>query len=381
MSIRHRRGILVVSLWAVNAIGCSTYVPRDQRRLVPERQTESWTSYLGTPRHDVSAGESLAADPRPLWRTDVGRVIRGSPAIAESVLAVGVAERYVVLLERATGRVLWRSRLQGTIHGGPLLDRDRVYVATQTNPEGKVYSLRLKTGRVLWSTTVGSVEAPLGADSEALYLGTEGGLILRVDRESGRVAWRRRVTGAIRAAPVPTRHGLVVATTNDSLYLLDPRSGEIQRRSGTDGSILGAPALDGDRMFLGTASGHLQEIELPSLAVRWDRAAGDAVFGAPALAGDTLYAVARNGTLWIIPTGDPTAARSVPLDLVVTAGPTPIASGILVAGVNGAVLLVERATGAVRWRTHVTGPVEQPPLVRNGTLVVIAGRGDIHAYR
>jgi outer membrane protein assembly factor BamB len=122
-------------------------------------------------------------------------------------------------------------------------------------------------------------------------------------------------------------------------------------------------------------------MELPSLAVRWDRPAGDAVFGAPALAGDTLYAVARNGTVWMVPIGDPAAARSLTLDLVVTAGPTPIASGVLVAGVNGAVLLLERATGAVLWRTHVNGPVEHPPLVRNGTLVVIAGRGDIHTYR
>jgi hypothetical protein len=94
-----------------------------------------------------------------------------------------------------------------------------------------------------------------------------------------------------------------------------------------------------------------------------------------------LYALARNGRLWIIPAGAPAAARSLDLGIVATAGPTPVAAGVLVASVSGEVLLVSRADGSILWRARVDGPVEQPPLVHERQLVVIAGRGDIQVYR
>ncbi|HET8712341.1 MAG TPA: PQQ-binding-like beta-propeller repeat protein, partial [Gemmatimonadales bacterium] len=113
----------------------------------------------------------------------------------------------------------------------------------------------------------------------------------------------------------------------------------------------------------------------------WDRAAGDAVYGAPALVNDTLYVLARNGRLWLIPVNAPDSARSHTLDIVATAGPTPLASGVLMGSVSGEVLLVDPSTGTIRWRAQVAGPIDEPPLVRDRQVVVIAGRGNIHTYR
>ena len=113
----------------------------------------------------------------------------------------------------------------------------------------------------------------------------------------------------------------------------------------------------------------------------WDHPAGDGVFGAVAVARDTVYALARDGTLWLIPAAQPAGARAVALRIVATAGPTPLAAGVLVASVSGEVLLVDPGPGSIRWRVQLDGPIEEPPLVRDRQLVVISGRGDIHAYR
>jgi outer membrane protein assembly factor BamB len=368
----------VAAVWAVNATACVTYVPPS--KLGPTRQDASWAAYLGNPRHDACATESLVPDPRPVWRADVGRAVRGSPALGETVLAVGVSERVVALLDRGTGQALWRTRLHGTIHAGPLLEDERLYVATEA-PEGRVYALRLRDGRTLWSTKTESMVAPLALAGDTLYAATESGTVLRLDAEHGAVGWRRRLAGAVRAAPVATPHGLAVATTSDTLYLLDQGSGEIRARLATPGTVLAAPALAGSRLYVGTTGGHIVAIELPGLAVAWDQAAGDAVFGAVAVARDTVYALARNGALWLIPAARPADARSLPLHIVATAGPTPLAAGVLVASVSGEVLLVDPGTGAVRWRVQVDGPIEEPPLVRDRQLIVISGRGEIHAYR
>jgi outer membrane protein assembly factor BamB len=346
----------------------------------PVRQELGWPAYLGNARHDAAAAETLNPDPRPLWHSAVGRAIRGGLAVGEAVLVAGTVDRVVVLIDRASGDVFWRQRVDGTIRAGPLLDEDRVYVATEAQPDGRVYALRLRDGKPIWRVNVGSVAAPLAFDGDALYAGTEGGTVLRLDPEGGRIAWRRKLAGAVRAGPVATPQGLAVATSADTLYLLDRETGDVRARRATPGTVLATPASDGAHLYLGTTNGRVLAIHLPDLAIRWERSAGDAVYGAPALARDTLFVVARDGRLWRIPVADPGAATNHALGIVATAGPTPTASGVLVGSVSGEVLLLDRA-GTILWRAQVTGPIEEPPLVRDRQLVVVAGRGDIHAYR
>jgi outer membrane protein assembly factor BamB len=350
-------------------------------RIGPARQESGWPAYLGNQRHDAGARETLNPDPRPLWHAGVGRAVRGSPALGETVLAVGTVDRNLVLVDRTSGEVLWRSHLDGGVRSGPLLDEDRLYVATESQPQGRVYAIRLRDGRRLWRVEAGSVAAPLAFDGDALYAATEQGLVLRLEPEHGTIQWRRPLSGAVRAGPLVTPNGLVVATTTDTLYLLDRQTGAIRSQLSLPGAVLATPATDGRRVYLATTNGRIVAIDLASWKVMWDRAAGDAVYGAPALVADTLFVLARDGRLWIIPVDAPNDATSHTLDIVATAGPTPLASGVLVGSVSGEVLLVDPKTGAIRWRAQVAGPIEEPPLVRDRQVVVVAGSGNIHTYR
>ena len=372
----------MASLFSVNAMTSACAPPM---KLGPARQESGWPAYLGSQRHDAAAQETLNPDPRPLWHVDMGRGVRGSPALGETVIAAGTADRNLVLLDRASGQILWRSHLDGTVRAGPLLDEDRLYVATESQPRGRVYAIRLRDGRQLWRTRAGggSVTAPLAFDGEAIYAATEGGLVLRLEPERGQTRWQTTVSGAVRAGPLITPRGLLVATTDDTLYRIDRESGTVRARLRLPGAVLATPTTDGGgrRAYFTTTNGHVVAVDLTAWTVTWDRIAGDAVYGAPALVGDTLFVLSRDGRLWRIPVDAPDAATSHALDIVATAGPTVLASGVLVGSVSGEVLLVDPATGAIRWRAQVTGPIEEPPLVRDRQVVVVAGRGNIHTYR
>jgi len=347
----------------------------------PARQESGWPAYLGNQRHDAAARETLNPDPRPLWHIGMGRGVRGSPALGEAVVAVGTADRTIVLVDRSSGEVWWRTRLDGTVRSGPLLDEDRLYIATEAQPQARVYAIRLRDGKELWHRGVGSVSAPLAFDGDAIYAGTEDGTALRLEPEHGSVIWKTALAGAVRAGPVVTPYGLVVATTSDTLYLLERDGGAVRSQLPLPGAVLATPASDGHRVYLATVSGRIMAVDLASWTVSWSMSAGDAVYGAPAIVADTLYVLARDGRLWVIPAATPDGAISHTLDIVATAGPTPLASGVLVGSVSGEVLLVDPRSGEIRWRAQVTGPIEEPPLVRDRQVVVVAGRGNIHTYR
>src|SRR5213592_2075373 len=171
-------------------------------------------------------------------------------------------------------------------------------------------------------------------------------------------SWRSRTSGGCsigpssctrhRAAPVArstsTTSPLTLATSTLEAIGIGPavavRSSAKERaRAGpSTGTIhrvpLRARAYTGSRATAGAPD--------TAAHVVGSRARGDAVYGAPAVARDTVYALARNGTLWIVPVDGPARARSFALDLTATAGPMPIASGVLVASVSGDVVLVDR---------------------------------------
>lgn len=368
----------MVGLFTVNAIA-GACMPTT--RTGPARQEWPWNAYLGSQRHDAAALETLNPDPRPLWHVAVGRAVRGSPAVAEGIVAVGTADRNVALVDRANGDVLWRSRVDGTIRAGPLLDGDRLYIGSEGELDGRVYALRLRDGKILWRARTGSIVAPLAFDGEAVFAATEGGVVLRIEPERGHIQWRAQLEGAVRAAPVVTPQGLVVATTSDMLYLIDRGTGTVRDHLELPGTVVGTPATDGERLYLATMNGLIVAIDLATWMTAWDRTAGDAVYGAPALVGDTLYVLARDGRLWLIPVNAPDSATSQTLGIVSTAGPTPLASGVLVGSVSGEIVLADPRTGSVLWRAQIAGPIEEPPLVYERQVVVIGGRGNIHTYR
>ncbi len=366
----------MAALWAVNAIAC---VP--VTRFGPDRDPTGWRTYLGSPRHDASAAESLAAAPVRVWRTDAGRSVSGGAAIGDSVIAVGTADRTVVLLGRRTGHVLWRRRVPGTVAGGPLLDGDRVYVATQAAPDGRVLALRLRTGDPLWRAETGGVSAPLALTDSLVVAVTDAGLVRAYAAATGRAVWQRSIGRAARATPVPTALGLVVATIGDSLYLLETASGAVRGRLATPGTVLGTPATDGRRLYCATTTGRVLAVTLTGFTVAWDRSVGDAVYGAPALVGDTLYVMTISGTLWRTPVDAPDQARSVALGLPATAGPTPVAGSILIGGTSGEIVLVDAGTDSVRWRMHLRGPIQEPPLVRDRQLILVSGGGAVEVFQ
>src|SRR5439155_619205 len=134
--------------------------------------------------------------------------------------------------------------------------------------------------------------------------------------------WRRRLGGAARAAPVPARDGVVVATTADTVYLLERATGQVRGRLPTPGAVVAAPALDGARLYAATTARRMLAVELPALNVAWDLSAGGAVFGASVVAHDRVYVLARNGTRWLARKARPSEGLRVPFGLAAPAAPS-----------------------------------------------------------
>src|SRR5207247_6353710 len=111
--------------------------------------------------------------------------------------------------------------------------------------DARVYALGLRDGQTVWSTKTESIVAPLALDGDTLYAATETGTVLRLETEAGKVTWRRRLGGGVRAAPIPSADGVIVATTADTVYLLERATGQVRGGLPSPGAVMARAAIDG----------------------------------------------------------------------------------------------------------------------------------------
>ncbi len=363
---------LAAAFLAVNA--CASV-----NRQAPASQERRWRAYLGSDQRASAVPDTLTADPVPLWRHDVGRGIVGAPALTETLVLLAQVDRQLTVLDRNTGAFIWRRRFDENIGSGPLVDYDRVFFATQTD-QGQVLALDLATGKKLWGRRLGDVAAPIAIDDAQLYAGTVAGWFEALSTSGGGRLWRTQLGGAVRAAPVVVSGGVIVAAAADSLYLLDRTTGVIRARRSTAGAVLAAPALADSVLVFGTTTGRLEACDTATLTTRWSLDVGSEVIGAVAVQRDTAYVLTHDGELWRVPLGAPDHGSRVALGVVARGGPTPVAGGVLVAGVGGELALFD-AKGAKRWTARVHPPVVQPVIADGTFLLAVSERGEVTAFR
>jgi outer membrane protein assembly factor BamB len=218
-----------------------------------------------------------------------------------------------------------------------------------------------------WDLNVGSlVELPPVIGDGRVVAGTNHALALAVDLATGRIDWEHNVGGAVAASPALT--GLtgtpsagepavdLFATIPGDLIALDPATGQELWRVSLGSSIETSPLVVGDGIFVGTRAGQAVRVSLTTHRVVWSVRMGGSVKGAIARSGSNVIVGDYSGhvsalrqstgqTVW--QTTSPGKAFAGPGRFY--AGAAVAYGRVYIGNVNGRVLGLNAANGAVNW--------------------------------
>lgn len=212
----------------------------------------------------------------------------------------------------------------------PVYAYENLYAADR---HGSVVAMNPENGDVLWERDFAVFEgdgwwdsiarlwrsgasARIGGISVAdrlLFVGTENGVVMALDYETGETKWEASVPGEVLAAPSADEGILVVNTGAGTLFGFDTRTGEqLWRHEGdtpplTLRGISGPVAANGGAL-IGTPTGKLQVNLLESGILAWETVIATPTGATelerivdldttPVLFGGTIYTVSYNGTL------------------------------------------------------------------------------------
>ena len=155
----------------------------------------------------------------------------------------------------------------------PFIDGNTIYTS---DTKGRLLALDKDSGKIVWKRTLKRmVSAALGGDRTALYVGTADGQLVSVDKESGEANWSTHLSSEILARPVTALGVIVVQTTDGAISGIASSSGVIlwtRRRTVPPLSLRGTgkPVIFNELVLTGMDTGQLLALSLFEGQIIWE---------------------------------------------------------------------------------------------------------------
>lgn len=315
--------------------------------------------------HDASRGT-------PIWSADLtpasdrgGDASGGGMAIDGSVLFVTTGFGDLTAFDAASGKRLWRQKLDAVAAGAPTVAGGRVYTVSRN---GQAWAVDTANGRIQWtlrglpgvSVRAGGA-GPAITDRLVVFPFGSGELIAAL-RQSGIRVWSASVSG--------TRRGRAYAGLND---------------------ISADPVVDDGVIYAGNPSGRVVAIDAASGTRLWTATEGAVSPVWPV--GSSVFLVSDQNQLVRLDaaTGAVIWARSLPLfrnervrrrkAIFAHYGPILAGGKLWVASDDGLLRSFDPVTGAEAGSIELRGGAASNPIVVDDMMYVVTKLGQLVAYR
>ncbi|MBV0923344.1 PQQ-binding-like beta-propeller repeat protein [Halomicroarcula limicola] len=203
----------------------------------------------------VPAGSGPRSGVTERWRVASGLVTAEPVVVGDTVLATVGSD--MVALDAESGEKRWSADPEN--QGASYWAAPSVYDGTAyVTGDGRARAFDIESGEQQWSREFESPTAgsTVGYEGSGLFVAA-GETVYRLDRETGEIAWQRRLFGQIRQ-PVAVRPPFVVAVTEGGdVYALDESDGDGYWRTGLPDAVQCTPTMAGRRIFVGCFDGNL----------------------------------------------------------------------------------------------------------------------------
>jgi len=383
--------------------------------LPPAVRNAAWPQAGGNPAHlmgHLAANERLGV----AWRSDIGdgggyrQKILAQPVVANGIVFTMDSDAVVSAFDLASGNRAWRfdtkdkDNESSNIGGGLGVDQGTLYAV---NGLGDVLAIDPANGTERWRADLGAParSAPTIAEGRIFVTTIEEKLVALASSD-GHTLWSHRASTPTtsllgRPAPAYSRGLIVGGFGSGELSALRADSGRVAWTDGlgaTRGrssiadllSIRGAPVISDGRVYAISMGGLLAAIDLPTGRRLWERQIAGA--DAPLVAGDWLFVISVDQEMTAINALDGRIAWITALprwdnpekqrDALTWFGPLLVSDRLVVTGTNGEALSISPYTGEIIGRQPLSGAASPvPPLLADGTLLVVSDDGRVTAFR
>jgi Ca-activated chloride channel family protein len=327
--------------------------------------------------------EVITPDGKPVWKKWLGDPLMSMPAIADGVVYMAYpnsrrdSKYYVAAFELANGKQMWRSPIAGEIITAPVVDGQRLYLATV---DGSLISFDRHDGTPVWTEHKNATSAPAVWNERCYFSRRE---VTTLSRNGTAVKQQNEVV-ALRGLALSAAVQDLAGSMRTADYL------DYEKRFRMSRVEVTSQALDASVGFAGKAKGSASGIMTETKA-NLGQASVHGVWayqGSKPFVdhgriynsmGDTVLCTdAESGkVLWKWALGE---AKSHELADSALTPPAIVNGKVFVGSSFGQVYALSVQSGDLLWRVEVGEPVVFQPAVSAGRVYVSTNQGSVFSF-
>ncbi|MBZ5542178.1 MAG: PQQ-binding-like beta-propeller repeat protein [Acidobacteriia bacterium] len=328
------------------------------------------------------------------WRFKTGNVNRSTPAVAGGVVYFGSHTGYLYAVDAATGALKWKFETPGEISSSPAVGEGTVFV----NNDAGFWAVDAQTGRQKWMLKTGEPVAfnhrwdyfqssPTYVGG-TVYFGSADSYIYAVGAADGKVLWKYKTEGRVRASPAFSDSVLFTGSMDGNLYALDAKRGQLKWKFKTQGNaffplgeVQSTPAVADHAVFFGSRDGFLYAVDAATGEKRWAYShEGSWCISGPAVWEGLVFVGSSDGQ-FVDAVDAKTGVekwRQKMTARVFTSG--AVADGLVYFGTwGGEVMWFDAATGKPKGGAMAEAAVQASPVLADGVLYFGSDDGYLYA--
>ncbi len=181
---------------------------------------------------------------------------------------------------------------------------------------------------VLWRFDAGEpLTSTVSVAGRQVFLATEGGRTLSLDRDTGRLQWEYRSPFPSSSTPAVTGDLVITALRSGNVVALDRASGNVRWDTGLGEPLFSSPVVAGGRVYIGATDMDLHGLDVVTGEKHWKFSSHDWVNAPASYDGDLLAIASRATRVELVETR--TARRKFIYDV---AGTRKLAGGPVIQG-------------------------------------------------
>jgi len=250
---------------------------------------------------------------------------------------------HVYALERATGAVRWKFRVDEGVPSDLVRRGDTVFAVTSGD---RLVAIDLDTGRLKWERFSGSDRSdrtsPVGPRiaGNVVLFGGRNGLVQALDANTGDAKWTRQLDGRISTPPTLVDGHVFVGSSKGRIYRLSPSTGAIEHEFALPGSAYGNPTPVENGIVVPVYDNTIVSLDRELTRIRWQRSGRGWAFR-PLIWKGLIVVGNAAGDLWALDPKDGSASWSHHFKGIITS--TGASGDILYVGMQeGTVFAVRR---------------------------------------
>jgi outer membrane protein assembly factor BamB len=243
------------------------------------------------------------------WRFKTGGKVRSSPAVLSGIVCFGSEDGCLYGVNANKGQLLWKFKTAGEVSSSPAVEDDTVYFL---GGDGAFYALDLKTGQQKWKYQAGQdlpfeavkgdprtwdyfLSSPVLVD-DGVFFGSGDGNLYALNRKTGKLMWKFRTDGRVRASPAADGGVLYVGSFDRQFYAIESQTGNLKWRVQVGGPIQSSPAVGDGLVYFGARDGYLHAVDAQTGQEAWKADhQGSWVVTSPAIAQGMVFAGSSDG--------------------------------------------------------------------------------------